>query len=307
MADVNIYRDKTVVEHTGFRLSWGAILAGFVVATVLQFVFSLLGIAIGFAAWDPGDPLRHLGTGALIWFVLTAVITLFIGGMITGRLAGILTRGDGALHGVVMWGLSTLLAAWMMWSGLTFLVGGAFGILGRAMSATASVVGSGVSAAGGALVGQAGQLDLGTIQREVETTLAATGQPGLQPDTLQADVERIGERTTDPATNEQVAREIQALIQQRAGAVDREAIINVVVNRTNLSRTEAERLATRIESLTAGAQQQIATAVDTVGARAQDVAEDATAAVSRAAWWSLLAMALSAAAAAGGTAMTARK
>lgn len=310
MADIGVSRNRSgevAVEHTGFRLSWGAIFAGFIVATVLQLVLSLFGIAIGFATWDPGDPARDLGMGAGIWFVLTAIISLIIGGLTTGRLAGILTRGDGAIHGVVMWSLSTLLAVWMAWSGATFLLGGVFGVLGRAAGATAGAVASGVAQVGTAAVTEAGDLDIGTIQREIEATLAATERPELQPDTLRADAEQIGTRTTGTATNEQVAREIQATIRDRAGAVDRQAIVNVLANRTDLSRAEAERVATRIENLATGAQQQIATAADTVGARAQQVAEDATEVVSRAAWWALLAMGLSLLAAVGGAATTARE
>lgn len=35
------------------RISWGAVFAGLVVALVVQFILSLLGIGIGFGAMDP--------------------------------------------------------------------------------------------------------------------------------------------------------------------------------------------------------------------------------------------------------------
>ncbi|MBA3659522.1 MAG: hypothetical protein H0W67_07990 [Gemmatimonadales bacterium] len=121
---------------TGFRLSWGAVFAGLVVATALQVVLTLLGTAIGLAAWDPGDSARGLGIGAGIWAIVSILISLFVGGSTTGRLAGILTRKDGALHGVLLWGLSTILTLWLLASGVSALAGGAFRLAGGALGAT---------------------------------------------------------------------------------------------------------------------------------------------------------------------------
>jgi len=40
------------VERTGFRLSWGGVVAGLVIALVVQIILSLIGLAIGFSAVD---------------------------------------------------------------------------------------------------------------------------------------------------------------------------------------------------------------------------------------------------------------
>ena len=110
MAEIGVQqeRDGVVLERTGFRLSWGAILAGFVVATMVQIVLSVLGVAVGFTTWDVGDPARDLGMGLGIWIAVSTLLSLLVGGIITGRLAGVLSRGDGAIHGVVMWGIAML-------------------------------------------------------------------------------------------------------------------------------------------------------------------------------------------------------
>lgn len=138
MADIEVRRsgEPPVVERTGFRISWGAIFAGLVVAVVLQIFLAVLGIAIGLTIWDPGDPLGGLGIGAGIWGIVSALIALFVGGVTTGRLAGVLTRGDGALHGVVMWGLSVLATFWLIFSGLGFLMGGVFRAAASPVAAT---------------------------------------------------------------------------------------------------------------------------------------------------------------------------
>lgn len=316
MADIGVTRDGTrdrdlVVEQTGFRLSWGAIFAGFVIATVLQFALSLLGLGLGLLGWDLGDPLANLGLGAGIWFALTAIITMFIGGMTTGRLAGVLTRGDGALHGIVMWSLSTLLAIYLAYSGTSRVLGGVFGVVSSAVTTTVGAVASGVSQAGVAAVGQAGNLDLTAIQREVEATLQQTGNPALQPDSLQQQLESARGSAATGATNEALAQDIFNQIQQTAGQVRRDDLINVITARSNLSRPEAERLATRIETASAGARSQIATTADQVGTQAAQTAssavEGAEEVLKRGAWLALLVMGLSVAAAAGGASMKARE
>lgn len=146
MADLDIKRTEPLVDVVGFRLSWGAIWAGFVVATVVQMALSVLGMAIGLSAFDPGvDAPAGFGVGAAIWFIATAIVSLWLGGMVLGRLAGILKKRDGMLHGVVMWGLSTLLAVWMVVNGVGMLVGTTLNTLTRTTSA---VVSGAVSATG---------------------------------------------------------------------------------------------------------------------------------------------------------------
>ena len=296
-----------MVEQTGFRLSWGAIVAGMLVATALHLLLSLLGMAIGLDVWEPGDRLRTLGGALGIWVVVSGIIALFVGGLTTGRLAGILTRGDGALHGVVLWSLSTVLAAWLVASGLTTVVGGTFGLVERTTAAAAGGIASTLGGAGATAMSGIAGVDLEELQREVELILEQTGEPALRPDTLAADVEAARARAAGPASNQAVAWEVIATIMQRGGEVDREAVINVITARTDMSRTEAERVATRVETLSRDARAQIRTAADTIGRRASEMAGDASDAVATASWWALLALGLSFGAAVGGTVVKARE
>ena len=144
MAEIDVTRRGTteqIIERPTFRLSWGAVFAGLVVALALQAVLMLLGTAIGLTAMDGTD--RGLGIGAGIWLILSVLVSLYVGGLVTGRLAGVLTRGDGALHGILVWGLSTILALYLLASGVSSILGGAVQLASSGAAATAGTMAQG--------------------------------------------------------------------------------------------------------------------------------------------------------------------
>lgn len=172
-----------VIEHTGFRLSWGAIFAGLIVAMVTQIVLSVLGLAIGLTIWDPGDAAAGLAQGAGIWMAVAALISLFAGGVVTGRLAGVLTVGDGALHGGVMWGLSVVLTLWLTAAGAGMILGGAFQVVSTA-------AGAGYDLAGEEAVGVALQAAVrGDREAVVQGIAERTGLTRQEADRLVRDAE----------------------------------------------------------------------------------------------------------------------
>lgn len=59
----------------------------------------------------------------------------------SGRLAGIEIRFDGVLHGLITWGIATLLTLWLLTSAVGSIIGGGFSALGSVTSAA----GSGIS------------------------------------------------------------------------------------------------------------------------------------------------------------------
>jgi hypothetical protein len=115
------------------RISWGAIFAGTIVALVVQIMLSLLGVGIGLGVINPASAadLTGLGIGAAIWLVVSTLIALFIGGFVAGRLAGMPIRGDGILHGVVVWGLGTLVSLYLATSAVGGAVSGVAAMLGQ--------------------------------------------------------------------------------------------------------------------------------------------------------------------------------
>jgi hypothetical protein len=129
------------------RISWGAIFAGTAVAFVAQILFTLLGLAIGLTIVEPMTgqaPWEGVGIGAGIWWVVTALISLFLGGWTAGRLSGMPLRQDAMLHGVVVWGLVTFISVFFAVAAAGAVASGPIGTIQQAMQQ---------------MIGQIGQVD----------------------------------------------------------------------------------------------------------------------------------------------------
>lgn len=117
------------------RVSWGAVLAGAIIALATQIVLTLIGVAIGLATVNPatGDSPTGtaLGAGAAIWFVVSSLISLFLGGYIAARLAG---KVNGWLHGLTTWGTLTLLMLMLLTTAAGQLIGAASGLTNFAVN-----------------------------------------------------------------------------------------------------------------------------------------------------------------------------
>jgi len=120
------------------RVSWGALFAGVVVAMATQLLLAALGMAIGLTALDPGDRGSAFGVGAGVWWLLSGLIAMFLGGWTAGRLANSTRRLDAGLHGFTTWALATVVSAWMLTSALGGVMGGAWSAVSTAATTTAA-------------------------------------------------------------------------------------------------------------------------------------------------------------------------
>jgi len=114
------------------RVSWGAIFAGLLVTIVIQMMLTLLGIGIGAATIDPlreQNPAQGLAIGSAIWLIVSALIAVFVGSCISGRLSGGPRTSDGLLHGIVTWSAATVLTVAMLVSATGVVIGGASTLL----------------------------------------------------------------------------------------------------------------------------------------------------------------------------------
>src|SRR3954453_4415337 len=112
--EIHMASEAVVVTGGGgtstFHISWGAVFGGTFVALGVWILLHTLGLAAGLTAIDPDNArsLKGVGIGAGICSMIAPLIALFAGGFVGSRTAGVIDRGTGALHGAVMWGLTTV-------------------------------------------------------------------------------------------------------------------------------------------------------------------------------------------------------
>jgi vacuolar-type H+-ATPase subunit H len=130
------------------KVSWGAVLAGVVVALVTQLILNLLGIGIGAATLDPAagagenPSASSFSIGAGIWFALSGIVASLAGGYAAGRLAGKPKESTAGWHGLTAWALTTLVVFYLLTTTVGGLVGGAYRTLTSTLGNVAQTVGS---------------------------------------------------------------------------------------------------------------------------------------------------------------------
>jgi hypothetical protein len=111
------------------RVRWGPILAGLFTAITTQLVLSALGAAIGLTSiagsGSPRSDAGDVGSAVGIWSIISLLISLFIGGWMTTRTCGPMSRSSAMLNGAVLWATTLAISAWLLSSG----VSGAFGVV----------------------------------------------------------------------------------------------------------------------------------------------------------------------------------
>jgi len=102
-------------------MRWGAVFAGWFVATGIALLLYAFGLAIGLSALDPRDAaaVNHgVSIGAVVWTILTWGASLWIGAMFASWFDGRDDTEMGVVRGLTVWGLSMASTALLAASGL---------------------------------------------------------------------------------------------------------------------------------------------------------------------------------------------
>src|SRR6201988_189475 len=103
----------------GFGLSWGPVIAGAIAASALAFVLDSFGLALGLALSSASPTWRGTSFALVLlsglYLVLAALASYGFGGYIAGRMRrrydpGELPEFQDGMHGLLVWGIATLLA-----------------------------------------------------------------------------------------------------------------------------------------------------------------------------------------------------
>lgn len=213
----------TTVVSEPRRVSWGAVIAGVLIAIIVQITLNLLGLAIGAAAIDPTEAVNPIGptfsTGAVIWIATTTLLGIFAGGYVAAHLAGIPDETDGILHGLLTWALGTI---------AVFLL----------LTSTAGNVVSGVSS----LVSEG----IGLIGAGVEDVAPEVAEAfDVRDNVLESIREEAGVSTADASrTNTQLVIAITNLVRADAESEraneSRQVAIDLLADSTEMNETEAQ-------------------------------------------------------------------
>jgi hypothetical protein len=100
---------ETIVDRRQPALRWGPLIAGAAVAIGSWMVLQLFGTGVAMSVLDPYhvEEVRGIGIGSSAWSVLALVVSMFLGGMLAGRLAGNHSPRVAGLHGVLVWALTS--------------------------------------------------------------------------------------------------------------------------------------------------------------------------------------------------------
>ncbi|WP_428492645.1 CsbD family protein [Rhodopila sp.] len=288
-------------ELTHPRMSWSAIFAGVVLVVAIELLLGLLGsgIGLGFVAPNAGGTtdvnglsasgfsLGAFGNGVGLWLLASTLIALVVGGYAAARLAAVAQRFDGVLHGLVIWGLTLLLATWLIGSAVGGLIGGVSSVIGGTVSAAASALGGAASA-----VGQGAKPNIERIT-------------GLDPNMLQQQAQSLLQPPPDPASMSRAdaIKAIGAQLPDLAAGGDRMAtakqrIATIVAAQADISQADAEK---RVDDAQARFEQDREAAMQA----AKQAAQASAAAASHASFLGFAGLLIGAIAAGGGGALAA--
>ncbi|MDT2813709.1 methyl-accepting chemotaxis protein [Vagococcus carniphilus] len=263
----------------GYSLSWGAIFSGVVTFIALFFSLSLIGSAIGFGMFEPtsNEPLNGVGTGLLIWTLISLILS-YLG---AGFVSGVSASGVGLLHGFLTWCSSLIVMLFI----LSYMTIGVFSTVNSLLGNTTSAIGKGseIVASGASdlvektfkeITSDLKKIDTDKLESTIEASLKDTKIPELQPDYLKNelsqatdDVKSAGEELVlHPENSDTIMTDLSNRLTDRVkkinDAIDEEAIANELVANSDLSQEEASKAAENITTELNKASKETANQID---------------------------------------------
>ena len=109
--------DLEDVSGVRSRISWGAIMAGSVLALALYFLLTLLGGAIGFSVSDKFEG-RNIGIAAAVYAIVVTAVCLFAGGFVASQLTAGENKREAVVYGLLVWAAVFTMLLWLMATGV---------------------------------------------------------------------------------------------------------------------------------------------------------------------------------------------
>lgn len=223
------------------RISWGAILAGALLAVAIGASLNILGIAIGATTVDAAardtPSASAFGIGAGIWLLVANLIGLAAGGHAAARLSGTADNTDSTLHGLGVWATAFLVSAVLLGNVVA-------GTASTASGAVSSIMGGATRGAGAAVSAATEQVDPQALIDRARQALTGPSDPArMTTEQRAAEISGlIGRRIANGALSDAERGRLNTLIAAEAGIPEPEA-----AQRVQAYEAEALRLAREAE------------------------------------------------------------
>ena len=254
---LNAPEELAIPESGASAVSWGAIIAGAVVASALSLALLMLGAGIGLVSVSPWSnnnvSVTTFGILAAAWFIAVQLFASGVGGYLAGRLRTrwVSVHTDevyfrDTAHGLIVWGVGAIVTAWLLTSGAASVVSGGAHAGGSALEAAGTAVGGPAAQATGQAASSEGSTAYFTDMLFRSDHPDTSGDPAA----ARAEVGRI--LATDALSGEMPA-------------ADKAYVAQVVAARTGLSQADADK---RVSEVVEQAKNAKDRAVDTAKAAA---------------------------------------
>ena len=266
------------------HIQWGAIVAGLAVGLAVQMLFTLLGLAIG--AWSidlrEAEPTGGIPLATGLWTGMSMLMSAFVGGFAASRLSGAVGRTEGLYHGAVLWGVTSVVFAWLGTTALSFMIGGLFTTVGGGLQMLSQGVGTAVSAASAKMPGTAiTNITAADLRNQIESVLKATEKPELQPSTMSKDIDKKSAQARAGQSVHKVSDSTIGEIRDKLAAMDRDAAVNVMVNKLGMSEKQAQEVAQTAIGMVASVKE----TGKEIKEKSMDIGNATMTRVGSAAWW----------------------
>ncbi len=140
IVDVSTMSRSGLVPTWITRISWGSVFAAAFVVIAVQLALSALGIwgNFGLAKLTSIASIQSSATNVAIWIGVSAIVSLFVGGVVAARLSNSRNIRDALWHGLVVWGVSVTAMTVLSALGISGMLG--FGL--NSSAAAKAVVGA---------------------------------------------------------------------------------------------------------------------------------------------------------------------
>lgn len=235
-----------------YNVSWGAILAGVAIALFLEALLNLLGLGLGLITFKMDtDVMANIGIGTIIWLILTGILSMFIGGWATGRLANHSHKLNGLLHGLAMAGLTIMLSFMLMASAAGSLVSG----LANVVTQTVSMAGKGITGLSKSASNAAPQIaqmakdampdlnaNISQITQQAEQLLTQASKQVSNSDNNNATTDSANSAATDnKAQLKQAVTDLLVASNENNAASARQKLVVFLTQNTNMTAQEADQ------------------------------------------------------------------